>query len=90
MSEINTTEKNEQEKILTPLKAIRARCLDCCCFNPNEVRLCTCTKCALYPYRFGKNPYKKPLERTPEQLAKMEQHMAKMRAAQKRSKAENS
>jgi hypothetical protein len=42
------------EKIL--LKAIRARCLDCCCEMPKEVRLCPISDCALHPYRLGKKP----------------------------------
>lgn len=46
-----------EEKRLTPIKAIRAKCLDCCCGNSNEVKLCTCTGCALYPYREGHNPF---------------------------------
>lgn len=41
---------------MTPLKAIRAKCLDCCCGQANEVRLCACTDCTLFPYRMGKNP----------------------------------
>lgn len=43
-------------EIKTPMKAIRAKCLDCCCGNSNEVRQCTIEKCALYPYRFGHRP----------------------------------
>lgn len=45
-----------EEKILTPLKAIRAKCLDCCCWQPTEVRLCPVKDCPLYPYRMGHNP----------------------------------
>lgn len=46
-----------KEKVLTPIKAIRAKCLDCCCGSYQEVRLCTCEKtCALYPYRLGHRP----------------------------------
>ena len=41
---------------LTPIKAIRAKCLDCCCGHPSEVRICTALKCPLYPYRMGKRP----------------------------------
>lgn len=41
---------------LTPLKAIRAKCLDCTCYQPKEVRLCTITRCPLHEYRFGKRP----------------------------------
>lgn len=36
-----------------PLKAIRAKCLDCCCGNSYEVNMCTAYECPLYEYRFG-------------------------------------
>jgi len=42
-------------KKLTPLRAIRAKCLDCVCFQPSEVRLCASSACPLYPYRDGHN-----------------------------------
>ena len=41
---------------LTPIKAIRQKCLDCCCGQLAEVRMCTCTTCALYGYRMGHRP----------------------------------
>ena len=41
---------------LTPIKAIRAKCIDCCAGQPKEVRLCSIEKCALYPYRMGHRP----------------------------------
>lgn len=44
---------------MTPLKAIRKKCLDCSCFQPKEVRKCPISNCPLYPYRFGHNPAKK-------------------------------
>jgi len=43
-------------KLLTPIKAIRAKCLDCCCNQRKEVRLCPIPDCSLYPYRFGHHP----------------------------------
>lgn len=43
-------------KRLTPIKAIRAKCLDCCAGQNNEVKLCPVEKCPLYPYRFGHRP----------------------------------
>ena len=43
-------------KRLTPVKAIRAKCLDCCCEQVSEVRECTIKDCALFPYRMGKRP----------------------------------
>lgn len=47
------------EGILTPIKAIRAHCLDCMCGQATEVRLCPITDCSLYPYRMGHNPSRK-------------------------------
>jgi hypothetical protein len=44
------------EKRLTPIKAIRAKCLDCSCDSFSEVKLCPDKECALYPYRMGKRP----------------------------------
>lgn len=41
---------------MTPMKAIRAKCLDCCCGQTKEVRLCPVKKRPLYLYRFGKRP----------------------------------
>ena len=46
---------------LTPLAAIRAKCLDCCCGSFKSVKFCTLdglnsTRCALWPYRFGRRP----------------------------------
>ena len=46
----------------TPVKAIRKKCLDCSCFQPKEVRLCTCVDCPIYPYRMGTRPSKATLE----------------------------
>ena len=43
-------------KNVTPMKAIRAKCLDCSCGSKNEVRFCSVQKCPLYAYRFGKRP----------------------------------
>lgn len=40
----------------TPIKAIRKNCLDCCCGQHKEIRLCTVIKCPLYAYRFGRRP----------------------------------
>lgn len=35
---------------------IRQKCLDCSGGNRADVANCTVIKCALYPYRMGKNP----------------------------------
>ena len=51
----------KDNEILTQMRAIRAKCLDCMCYQPGEVDKCPITVCTLYPYRFGKTPtgYKK-------------------------------
>ena len=45
-------------KKITPLRAIRLKCLDCCVFQPKEVKLCGAVECPLYSFRFGKYPQK--------------------------------
>lgn len=45
--------------MLTPVKAIRAYCLECSNQQPSEVRDCHLTDCPLWPYRMGKNPNRK-------------------------------
>lgn len=47
-----------ETKILTPIKAIRAKCLDCSGGQYTEVTGCVAVDCPLYPYRFGKRPIK--------------------------------
>lgn len=44
------------EKKITPMRAIRAKCIECSNGQRNEVRLCTVKTCALYPYRTGHRP----------------------------------
>ena len=39
----------------SPLKAIRAKCLDCCCGQASEVKNCPSKRCPLWEYRFGKS-----------------------------------
>lgn len=43
-------------KKLTPMKAIRAKCLDCSCGSFSEVKNCPITNCPLYPYKSGHKP----------------------------------
>ena len=45
--------------ILTPIKAIRAKCLDCMGGSPKRVKECEGGGCPLHVYRFGKNPKRK-------------------------------
>ncbi len=47
---------------MTPLKVIRAKCLDCSSGNAKEVRDCRITRCPLWPFRLGTNPNRKGLQ----------------------------
>ena len=72
----------EDQKILTPLRAIRAKCIDCSAGSMKEVRECVMLDCALYPYRLGKSPNRKPRILTDEEREALRQRMAKMREKQ--------
>jgi len=41
----------------SPIKAIRAKCLDCCVGDASEVRKCVCHDCTLWPFRMGSSPF---------------------------------
>ena len=61
---------------MTPVKAIRAKCLDCCGGSPQEVRLCPAHDCTLYPFRMGKNTNIRR-EYTDEQRREMAQRLTR-------------
>jgi hypothetical protein len=52
---------------LTPMKAIRAKCLDCACYSRTEVRKCVAIRCPLWPFRMRKNPWRKRKKKCDEQ-----------------------
>jgi hypothetical protein len=56
MMKMTSETKDDHLQIFTPIKAMRKKCLDCCCGSPQEVKLCPVRDCALYPYRLGKHP----------------------------------
>ncbi len=79
------TERRQLSIELTPMKAIRAKCLDCAGGKPAEVTKCHITDCTLYPYRFGTRPHyqgheRKKRELTQEQLDALRErlHAGKM------------
>lgn len=43
-------------------KAIRDKCLDCCCGQEKEVRICEIKKCSLWPYRLNLREYQDPVD----------------------------
>ena len=58
---------------MSPLKAIRRKCLDCSCYQPSEVRLCEAIGCPLWPFRAGRHPYYGLAGKTPSDLADLEE-----------------
>ncbi len=73
----------EEKKLRTnPVKVIREYCLDCCLASSHEVALCPAAHCPLWPFRFGKNPYR--AERSAAQKAAAMQSLEKMRFTQNR------
>ena len=60
----------------SPLRAIRAKCLDCSCYQVSEVRLCEAVKCPLWPFRAGKHPWWGEGEKTCQTLADSDRQTA--------------
>jgi len=54
-------------QITSPIKAIRAKCVDCSGGSVYEVKSCPITDCPLYVFRAGKNPFRKKRVLTPAQ-----------------------
>jgi len=65
--------------ITNPVKAIRAHCLDCCYDNTAEVKACPVEKCALHPFRLGKNPYRAKRDYTEAERAAMRERLLSIR-----------
>jgi hypothetical protein len=63
------------------LKAIRARCIDCCSNQIAEVRKCVAVACPSWPYRMGTNPWRDKKEMNEEHKEKLKDALAKARAA---------
>lgn len=67
-------------EVTSPLKAIRAKCVECCGDSVQEVKYCTSKRCPLHEWRFGKNPYRKR-EMTEEQKQASAERLKKAREA---------
>ena len=78
--------EKEPIDISTPINAIRAKCLDCCYDQREEVKLCPAKDCPLWPYRMGKNPNRKRTM-TDEQRKAAAERLAKARELKKGAKA---
>ena len=45
---------------MSPIEALRARCLDCCAGSAQQVAKCMALRCPSWPFRMGKSPWRKP------------------------------
>lgn len=48
-----------ETKALSPIKAIRQKCLECSNWSVTGIQMCPVKACALYEFRFGKDPGRK-------------------------------
>ncbi len=73
--------KSEAEKhghVSTPvLKAIKNNCIECSGGSFSEVKLCTVYSCHLWPFRLGKNPWRKEMSK--ENRKKASERLKKVR-----------
>lgn len=60
------------------LRAIKLKCLDCSSYNTNEIKECPVKNCPLYPFRLGKNPFRKR-ELSEEERLKLSERMKKIK-----------
>lgn len=76
---IDRESNTNKKEIKNPVKAIRAFCLECMGNSSEEIKKCTVDKCALYPFRLGKNPYRTQRVMTEEQRQVLADRFAKIR-----------
>ena len=72
----------KENKHITPLQAIRQKCLDCVWGDSKEVKLCPAETCPLFPFRFGKNSFDKRTY-TEEQRTAMANRMKNLNKSRK-------
>lgn len=58
-------------------KAIKEKCLDCCCGQREEVKLCPAKGCPLWDYRLGDDPYRQKRVLSEEQKEKLRENLKK-------------
>lgn len=69
----------EGKEVTNPVKAVRAKCMWCSNDSYREIELCPIKDCPLYPFRFGKNPYRTTKEYTEEQKKAFAERLSKVR-----------
>jgi hypothetical protein len=52
----NRTDNNvaASDTVISPLRAIRSYCLDCCYGKANQIQICSHADCRIYKYRLGR------------------------------------
>jgi len=65
-----------------PVKAIRAHCIDCSGGSLLEPEKCPIERCELFPFRLGKNPFRKKVVISDTQKQKMIERLQRYRASQ--------
>jgi len=75
----NKSERWIPKKCKNPVKAIREMCVECMGGGcPSDlITNCPSKECALYEFRFGRNPYRKPPSE--KQLASAMENMVKLK-----------
>jgi hypothetical protein len=76
---ILTPSGTREADISTPMRAIRAKCLDCSGGHTQEVAHCPIADCPLYPYRLGKSPFRAKRQLSADQKAAVAERFAKAR-----------
>ena len=78
---IKTEEEFDREvsENTNPMRAIKLKCLDCSTYNTNEIKECIVKKCPLYPFRLGKNPFRKKKELSEEERNKLSERMKNLK-----------
>lgn len=69
----------EYSKEISPLKAIRLNCLECSGGLSDAVKDCPIETCAVYPFRFGKDPSRAPMNLSDDQRSALRERFEKIR-----------
>lgn len=82
---MHKTMKNYKENPVTkPLDAIKEKCyFDCCAEDYDSYANCNIETCALWHFRFGKNPFRKKSEMTEEHRNELMKRLEKANLAKK-------
>lgn len=63
----------------SPIKSMRANCLECMGNSSQAVKECASSNCHLWPYRLGIDPWRKKVELSEQQKKDRAERLAKAR-----------